>query len=112
MWTLVNLVDRFCDQYDFHIVTRNYDSKGDKKPYTTVKTDQWNQTGNAKVFYFSKKNFTQKKFAELVNDHSILLAVILGEDAVEQRGLAGAEVASEHGDGDLVGHNGSPEPGI
>jgi protocatechuate 3,4-dioxygenase beta subunit len=27
----------------------------------------------------------------------------LGEDAVEQRGLAGAEIAGEHGDGDLAG---------
>lgn len=68
MWTLVNLVDRFCDQYDFFIVTRNYDSKGDTKPYTTVKSDEWNQTGNAKVYYFSKQNFTQKKFGELVNE--------------------------------------------
>jgi glycosyltransferase involved in cell wall biosynthesis len=68
MWTLVNLVDRFCDRYDFYIVTRNYDSKGDKKPYQTVKSDQWNTTGNAKVFYFSTKNFNQRKFAELVNE--------------------------------------------
>ncbi len=66
MWTLVNLVDRFCEQYDFFIVTRNYDSKGDKIPYTTVESDEWNQTGNAKVYYFSKKNFTRKKIAELV----------------------------------------------
>jgi glycosyltransferase involved in cell wall biosynthesis len=68
MWTLVNLVDRFCDRYDFFIVTRNYDSKGDKTPYTTVKSDEWNTTGNARVFYFSAKNFKQAKFAELVNE--------------------------------------------
>lgn len=68
MWTVVNLVDRFCDQYDFYIVTRNYDSKGDTTPYTTVKSDDWNQVGNAKVYFFSKKNHTQKKFAELVNE--------------------------------------------
>lgn len=68
MWTLVNLVDRFCDRYDFFIVTRNYDSKGDKTPYATVKSDEWNTTGNARVFYFSAKNFNQAKFAELVNE--------------------------------------------
>ena len=39
--------------------------------------------------------------AELVDDDRVLLAVVLGEDAVEQRRLAGAEVAGEHGDGDL-----------
>lgn len=68
MWTVVNLVDRFCDKYDFFIVTRNYDSKSDTKPYTTVKTDAWNKVGNANVYYISKKTHTQKYFAELVGE--------------------------------------------
>lgn len=68
MWTIVNMVDRFCHLYDFYIVTRNYDSKGDKKPYEIVKTDEWNQTGNAKVFYFSRKNLSRSVFAKLVNE--------------------------------------------
>ncbi len=38
--------------------------------------------------------------AELVDDDGIFLAVVLGEDAVQQRRLAGAEIAGEHGDGD------------
>src|SRR5262249_40608797 len=50
--------------------------------------------------------------AELVDDHGELLPVRLGEDAVEQRGLAGAEIAGEHGDGNflcgLFGHAGTP----
>lgn len=68
MWTIVNLVDRFCYKYDFFIVTRNYDSKGDKKPYTTVKTDEWNRLGNANVFYFSPKNLSRGVFARLVKE--------------------------------------------
>ena len=68
MWTVVNLVDRFCHLYDFFIVSRNYDSKGDKKSYTTVRTDEWNQTGNAQVFYFSPKNLNRSLFAKLVNE--------------------------------------------
>ena len=48
--------------------------------------------------------------AELVDDHGVALAVGLGEDAVEQGGLAGAEIAGEDGDGDFVearvGHGG------
>lgn len=67
MWTIVNLVERFCHLYDFYIVTRNYDSKGDKKPYTDVKTDEWNQIGNARVYYFSPKNLTRNYFAKLVS---------------------------------------------
>src|SRR5712691_52045 len=42
--------------------------------------------------------------AELVDDDGELLPVRLGQDAVEQRGLAGAEIAGQHGDGNLVGH--------
>ena len=37
-------------------------------------------------------------FAELVDDHGIFLAVRLGQDAIEQSGLAGAEIAGEHRD--------------
>ena len=40
------------------------------------------------------------ELAEFVDDHGVFLAVVLGEDAVEQRGLAGAEIAGEDGDGD------------
>ena len=43
-------------------------------------------------------------FAELVDDDRELMAVVLGEDAVEKRGLARAEIAGEDGDGDFVGH--------
>ena len=38
---------------------------------------------------------------EFVDDHRIALAVVLGEDAVQQRRLAGAEIAGDHGDRDL-----------
>jgi glycosyltransferase involved in cell wall biosynthesis len=67
-WTVVHLVERFSDRYDFFIVTRNYDSKGDRAPYTTVKTDEWNQVGDARVYYFSPQNLTRKVFARLVNE--------------------------------------------
>src|SRR5260221_447419 len=43
--------------------------------------------------------------AELVDDDSVLLPVRLRQEAVEQRRLAGAEIAGEHGDGDLIGHS-------
>ena len=44
--------------------------------------------------------------AEFVDDDGVFLAVRLGQDAVEQRGLAGAEIAGEHGDGDFGGGSG------
>src|SRR6266404_4328232 len=45
---------------------------------------------------------------EFVDDDGVLLPVRLRQDAVGQRGLAGAEIAGEHGDGDLVGHRATP----
>jgi glycosyltransferase involved in cell wall biosynthesis len=68
MWTVVNLVERFFERYDFFIVTRNFDSRIDRTPYKTVETDQWNRVGNAEVFYFSPKNLNQNKFVELINE--------------------------------------------
>ncbi len=41
--------------------------------------------------------------AELVLDHGDALAVVLREDAVEQRGLAGTEEAGQHRDGNACG---------
>ena len=41
--------------------------------------------------------------AELVDDDGVALAVRLGEDAVQQRRLAGAEIAGQHGDGNFFG---------
>jgi hypothetical protein len=45
-------------------------------------------------------------FAEFIFDHGDAAAVLFGEDAVEQRGLAGSEEASEDGDGNsgISGH--------
>jgi len=42
--------------------------------------------------------------AELVDDDGVFLTVRLGQDAVEKRRLAGAEIAGEHGDRNFVGH--------
>ena len=42
--------------------------------------------------------------AEFVDDDGELLPVRLGQDAVQQRGLAGAEIAGQHGHGYFIGH--------
>src|SRR5687767_9490583 len=66
MWTVVNLVDRFKDDYDFYIVTRNHDGKADRKPYADVMTGEWNSVGSAQVFYLTWKNLTVGFFATLL----------------------------------------------
>ena len=40
--------------------------------------------------------------AEFVDDHGVTFAVRLAEDAIEKRGLAGAEIAGEDGYGDFL----------
>lgn len=57
MWTVVNLVDRFSDQYDFFVITRNHDGKADSKPYSSVQTGSWNTVRGHKVYYVDPKCF-------------------------------------------------------
>lgn len=68
MWTVVNIVDRFCDRYDFFVVTRNYDGKGDRRPFTSVKTGEWNSVGNAQVHYLASENVTRATCKKMVDD--------------------------------------------
>ena len=49
--------------------------------------------------------------AELVDHDGVALAVVLAEDAVEERRLAGAEIAGEHRDGDLRFRHGELQDG-
>jgi glycosyltransferase involved in cell wall biosynthesis len=68
MWTVVNMVDRFKDRYDFYIVTRNHDGKADKKPYENVTTGAWNTVGSAQVFYVDSKHLNASVFKKLVDE--------------------------------------------
>ncbi len=43
-------------------------------------------------------------FAEFIDDDGEFPAVVLGQNAVQKRRLAGAEIAGEHGDGNFFGH--------
>lgn len=68
MWTVANLVERFCDRYEFFIITRNYDSPGDTKPYDSVRTNEWNSVFNANVYYADAAELTPKRIAKLFNE--------------------------------------------
>ncbi|MGH9820557.1 MAG: glycosyltransferase, partial [Pyrinomonadaceae bacterium] len=65
---VLNIVNRFFDKYDFFVVTRNYDSKSNKKPFSNIQTDDWNQTGHAQVFYCSRRRLNLKTFAEVFRE--------------------------------------------
>ncbi len=67
MRTIVNMVDRLHDRFDFRIVTRDHDGKLDRRQYTGVKINDWNTIRNAKVFYLSKENVKLSKIRELIS---------------------------------------------
>ncbi len=66
MRTLVNMVDRFGDRYDFRIITRDHDGKKNREPYTTVKINDWNEVGTSKVYYLSKDKINPGNLKRLI----------------------------------------------
>ena len=63
--TITNTVDHLCDEFEFRIVTRDRDL-GDDKPYADIKLHQWQQVGNAIVYYLSPQSSTLKDILNLI----------------------------------------------
>ena len=68
MRTVVNMVDRLKNKYDFFIITRDHDGKLDRQQYTSVNINQWNDVRGAKVFYLSKDKLKISKLHELISN--------------------------------------------
>jgi glycosyltransferase involved in cell wall biosynthesis len=68
MRTIVNMVERLKDRFDFWVITRDHDGKEDKKPYTTVKINDWNSVEGAQVFYLSKNKVRISKIRQLISE--------------------------------------------
>jgi len=66
MRTLVNMVDRLNDEFDFRVITRDHDGPNNLVPYESVKIDEWNRVGNADVYYVSKGNISQGNIKHLI----------------------------------------------
>lgn len=65
MRTLVNMVERLSDTYDFKIVTRDHDGL-DKTSYANVRISDWNEIENADVYYLSKDEIRLGAIKKLV----------------------------------------------
>ncbi|MBV9210517.1 MAG: glycosyltransferase family 4 protein [Acidobacteria bacterium] len=50
MRTIVNMVERLGDRYDFHVLTRGFDV-GEKDFYPDIKINDWNKIGKSKIFH-------------------------------------------------------------
>lgn len=68
MWTVVNLIERFHNKYDFFVVCRNYDGREDRTPYTEVVTGDWNRVGNAEVFYVSDSMLGLRSISNIIRE--------------------------------------------
>lgn len=66
MRTIVNMVERLHDKFDFWIITRDHDGRLNKETYTSVRIDAWNEVRNAQVFYLPKNKIKLSKLRELI----------------------------------------------
>jgi glycosyltransferase involved in cell wall biosynthesis len=68
MRTLVNMVDRLQDEFDFRIITRDHDGRKDLTPYDSVKLGEWNTVRGAEVYYLTKTQVSAKVLKLLIRE--------------------------------------------
>ena len=68
MRTLVNMVERLSDAYDFRIITRDHDGPFNKTSYTNVQINEWNRVEHADVFYLSKDKIRIQNISRLIRE--------------------------------------------
>lgn len=62
--TTKNLIDALGEEYDFRVLCQDRDL-GDKEQYPGIKVHEWNQVGNASVYYIPEKGFTSEIIIKL-----------------------------------------------
>jgi len=65
--SISNLVSQLNTEYDFYVVTRNTDYL-ETEPYSTIKTNEWNEIDGAKVFYLSAENTNKTTIKKLIQE--------------------------------------------
>ena len=68
MRTIVNIVSHLNEKFDFFIVTKDCDGKGDNTPYPDIEYGKWNDIEEAKVFYLNEKQINYKKILKLIRE--------------------------------------------
>ena len=63
--SIVNLVDRFKDQYDIYVFTSDRDIN-ETKPFTNIATDQWLDQDGFHIWYYSPGTMTYKKVKSVI----------------------------------------------
>lgn len=65
--TISNLVDLLGQDFDFRIITSDRDLHDDR-PFENIKSDDWQQVGNARVFYCSPAQRSLRDFIRIIKD--------------------------------------------
>jgi glycosyltransferase involved in cell wall biosynthesis len=68
MRTIVNMIERLGNRFEFFIITRDHDGRLDRQQYTSVEINRWNYINETKVFYLSKDNIKISKLRELISE--------------------------------------------
>jgi glycosyltransferase involved in cell wall biosynthesis len=68
MRTLVNMVDRLSDEFNFKIITRDHDGPLNREPYREVVINAWNRVGEADVYYLSSSSVRMNRIKELIRE--------------------------------------------
>ncbi len=63
--TIINVTDALGEEYDFHIACLDRDH-GDTEAYPNIRMNEWNQVGNAKVWYVQPGGFSDKMILKLI----------------------------------------------
>lgn len=66
MRSIVNMVARFKNQFEFRVIT--FDHDGDGKPYKNVKINGWNEIEGTPVYYLSKDKIKISKLRKLIEE--------------------------------------------
>jgi len=71
--TIANIVEHLSDDFEFWILTRDRDL-GDDASYANVVINEWNNIGNAHVFYLSPDRQTLDGMTDIINNtpHDVL----------------------------------------
>ena len=67
--TISNMVERLGDRFEFLILTRDRDVE-DTVPYPGVRVNNWNQVGNARVYYASADSWSLSTISRLIKHES------------------------------------------
>jgi glycosyltransferase involved in cell wall biosynthesis len=69
--SIKNMTDRLGKEYDFYILTADRDH-GDLNPYEKIEYSNWNQVGNAKVYYAKPHGFDKETILNLSHDKDLI----------------------------------------